>query len=363
MPTLPTTTAFLVSDAEHAVRALSNATLHQSIAIDGSTLASLDFMQSISLGASNLVSVPVLAFALGALAAFLRADLRLPDAAYQAISIYLLLAIGIKGGVELRNSQASEVIAPLLVAILLGISIPIAAFFLLRVVTPLGVVDRGAMAAHYGSTSLVTFTAAVVFSDSADVPYEGFMATVLAVMEVPGIVVALLLVSRSSNTNVRMVEALREVITSRSILLLAGGLLIGFFAGTKGYAKVEPFFGSLFQGVLALFLLELGVIAGMRIAEVRKAGVGLVVFAIGFPLLAGGAGVIAGTGAGLSIGGATVLGVLCASASYIAAPAAVKLALPEANSGITILSSLGITFPFNLLIGTPLYFTLASALG
>ena len=224
----------------------------------------------------NLVSVPVLAFLLGLLAAAVRTDLRLPDAAYQAISIYLLLAIGLKGGVALREASLDEVVGPIAAAIVLGIVIPIAAFWILRALTPLGTVDRGAMAAHYGSTSLVTFTAALVFLEASAIEYEGFMVTLLTVLEVPGIIVGLLLASRARSGAQPWRTTLAEVLVGRSILLLAGGLAIGFATGPAGYEKVQPFFGALFTGVLALFLLEMGAIAGRRLGDVRTAGIGLV---------------------------------------------------------------------------------------
>jgi uncharacterized protein len=233
----------------------------------------------------------------------------------------------------------------------------------LRVLTPLGPVDRGAMAAHYGSTSLVTFTAALVFLDVAGVPYEGYVATLLTVLEVPGIIVGLLLAGRQRSSAGSWRASLHEVLTSRSILLLVGGLAMGFATGPEGYTRVEPFFGALFTGVLTLFLLEMGVLTGRRLPDIRNAGPGLVVFALGFPLVAGTAGIAGGLLAGMSTGGAMVLGVLCASASYIAAPAAVRLALPDANPGITLTSALGLTFPFNLIVGIPVLLALAQWMG
>lgn len=320
---------------------------------------------TLDLIATNVFSVPVLAFVLGVLAASLRADLRLPDAVYQATSMYLLLAIGLKGGVALRQSRIAEVIAPIGVTIVLGVVIPILAFFILKVLTRLGPINRGALAAHYGSTSLVTFTAALVFLEASQIPFEGYVATLLAILEIPGILVGLLLAGRagSQDSNRSWGESIREVLLGRSVLLLAGGLVIGVLTGPEGYARVEPFFGSLFTGVLALFLLEMGVLAGRRLGAVREAGIGLVVFAILFPIFAGSLGIVGGFVAGMSPGGAMVLGVLCASASYIAAPAAVRLALPEADPGITLTASLGITFPFNLIIGIPLYWLMAETLG
>ena len=314
--------------------------------------------------ATNVASVPVLAFLLGVLAASLKADLRLPDAVYQATSMYVLIAIGLKGGVALRESSLSEVAGPVVATLILGIVVPILAFVILRLMTRLGPIDRGALAAHYGSTSLVTFTAALVFLDASSISYEGFVATLLTILEIPGILVGLLLAGRAMGGGEKRdwSEALREVLLGRSVLLLAGGLVIGFIAGPSGYAGVEPFFTGLFTGVLALFLLEMGVLAGRRLGALKQAGIGLPIFAIGFPVLAGTLGIIAGLLAGLSTGGATVLGVLSASASYIAAPAAVRLALPEANPGISLTASLGITFPFNLVVGIPLYLFIAESL-
>lgn len=322
----------------------------------------MDLAATVSLALSNLTSPPVLAFVLGLVAVGLRADLRLPDAVYQATSMYLLLAIGLKGGVALRVAPVGDVVAPVLATIALGIVIPLAAFVLLRWMTRLPTVDRGAMAAHYGSTSLVTFTAALVFLEAAGISFEGYVATLLTVLEIPGIIVGLMLAGGVARSGGRWGESFREVVFGRSILLLAGGLLIGLLTGPTGYAKVEPFFGALFTGVLTLFLLEMGVLAGRRMGAVREAGAGLFGFAIAFPVLAGTAGIVVGYLAGMSTGGATVLGVLCASASYIAAPAAVRLALPDAQPGVTLTTSLGITFPFNLVVGIPLYLVIAQYL-
>jgi len=321
----------------------------------------VDLQASLELALVNLTSPPVLAFVLGLVAVALRTDLRLPDAVYQATSMYLLLAIGIKGGVALREASPGEIAWPLVATLVLGIVIPIAAFGVLRVLTPLGRIDRGALAAHYGSTSLVTFTAAIVFLEASSIAFEGYVATLLTVLEIPGIVVGLLLARGLRGGG--MGETLREVVFGRSVLLLVGGLAIGFLTGPVGYVRVEPFFGDLFAGVLTLFLLELGMLTGRQLSAVRQAGPGLVVFAIGFPLIAGAAGVVGGTLAGMGVGGAMVLGVLCASASYIAAPAAVRLALPEAKPSITLASSLGMPFPFNLIIGIPVYLLMAEVMG
>jgi hypothetical protein len=251
---------------------------------------------------------------------------------------------------------------PLAATLLLGLIIPVLAFTISGWLTTLDRVNRGALAAHYGSTSLVTFTAALVFLESTSRFVEGYLVTLLAVLEVPGIIVGLLLASRGRKESLAWGESLREVLSGRSIVLLVGGLALGAVAGSAGFATIEPFFGGLFTGVLTLFLLELGIVAGRRLPDVKKAGAGVVVFGLTFPVLAGFLGVSAGLLSGLSVGGAALLGVLSASASYIAAPTAVRLALPEASPGIYLTASLGITFPFNLVAGIPLYIWLAGSL-
>lgn len=319
-------------------------------------------MEILSLALDNLVSPPVLGFALGLVAVLLGGDLRLPDAVYQGLSMYLLLAIGIKGGVALRASNIGDVALPIVAAIGLGLLIPVLAYLILRRMTPLSGLDRGAIAAHYGSTSLVTFTAALVFLEASSVAVEGFSTTLLAVMEIPGIVVGLLLAGRAANRTLSWGASLHEILVGKSILLLVGGLVLGALTGAAGYARVEPFFGALFVGILTLFLVELGTLAGRRLPDLRQAGIGLPLFALLFPILAGTLGATAGSLAGLSVGGATILAVLSASASYIAAPAAVRLALPEANPGYYLTASLGITFPFNLVIGIPLYLEISQVI-
>jgi hypothetical protein len=305
---------------------------------------------------SNATSAPVLAFVLGLIAVAVKSDLRLPESLYQGLSIYLLLGIGIKGGVALSEANANEVALPILGTIALGVVIPILAFWIVGSLTKLDSVNKGALAAHYGSTSLVTFSAAIIFLESQQIEYEGFVTTLLAILEIPGIVVGLMLASRGLGRGLNWGESLREILTSKSIVLLAGGLFLGLTTGAAGYERVEPFFGGLFTGVLALFLLEMGIVAGRRLPDVKKAGVGLVVFSLGFPLIAGTLGVVVGSLTGLGLGGSVVLGILSASASYIAAPAAVRLALPEASPGIYLTASLGITFPFNLIFGIPIMF-------
>jgi hypothetical protein len=313
-------------------------------------------VSTLDIALGGLTSVAVLAFVLGVVATRLGADLRLPDSIYVFLSMYLLLAIGIKGGIGVRSADLADIGPPVVATLALGVVTPLFAFALLRLMTRLGRIDRAALAAHYGSTSLVTFTAALVFLDQSGVTYEPFMATLLALLEVPAILVGLYLAGSTSGSRG---EAVREILTSRGVVLLVGGLLIGIVTGHSGYEKVEPFFGGLFPGILALFLLELGVLVGRRLHEVLRGGWGLVAFAFLMPLIGGAVGVAAGTVTGLSVGGSTVLGVLVASASYIAAPASVRLALPEANPAYYLTASLVLTFPFNLAIGIPTYYAMA----
>jgi len=307
---------------------------------------------------ANATSAPVLAFVLGLLAVAIKSDLRLPESVYQGISIYLLLGIGIKGGVALSEANLQEVWLPILGTLFLGVLIPLLAFIALGLITKLNTVNKGALAAHYGSTSLVTFSAALIFVESQNISYEGYVTTLLAILEVPGIVVGLMLASRGLNRGLNWGQSLREIVTSRSIVLLAGGLALGFATGANGYERIEPLFSGLFTGILALFLLEMGIVAGRRLPDVKKSGFGLVLFSIAFPIVSGSLGVLVGELTGLSLGGSVVLGVLAASASYIAAPAAVRLALPEASPGIYLTASLAITFPFNLIFGIPIMFAI-----
>lgn len=315
-----------------------------------------------SIAIANLTSVPVLVFVLGVIAARVRSDLRLPDPVHQAISVYLLLGIGLKGGVALEGADLGTVALPLLGTAALGALIPVCVFLVLGWIGRLGEMDRGSVAAHYGSTSLVTFTAMLVFLDRASVTYEPTVTTLLAAMEIPGIVVGIALGSRHAQRHVAWSATFREILLGKTVLLLLGGLVVGFFSGSAGFGRVEPFFSGILPGILALFLLHLGWTAGSRLGETLRAGPGLVVFALLFPLVAGSAGVLAGTLAGLSPGGAAVLGILSASASYIAAPAAVAIALPEADPSLPVMAALGVTFPVNLIVGIPLLATLSGAL-
>ena len=281
-----------------------------------------------------------------------RSHLQIPSQVYEFLSIFLLLAIGLKGGVALRGAQIDEVLLPAALSVAFGILIPLAVYFVLKALTKLDSINRGALAAHYGSTSLVTFTAGLVFVEQAGLEVEAYLFTLLAIMEVPGIIIGILLAKRAAMRNA-FGPLMHEVFTGKSVVLLVGGIVIGAVAGSAGYQQVEPLFGGLFAGALTLFLLQLGIQAGKSIKDIRSAGFGLLLFAISFPIVVGSVAVASAQAIGMSEGGSVVFGLLCASASYIAAPAAVKLSLPEAQPGLYITTSLGITFPFNLLVGIP----------
>lgn len=308
---------------------------------------------------TNLLSPAILAFVLGVIASLIRSDLRLPEALYSTLTIYLLLAIGLKGGVELSKTPVALFVWPALLTLFLGVLTPITAYNILRRLGRMDRANSAAIAAHYGSVSAVTFIVAVTFGSMTGAPAEGFMPALVAILEVPAIAVALMIAFVRGERAGSWQNALHEVLAGRSVVLLLGGLLIGLAVGERGYAPVEPFFGTMFMGALTLFLLEMGIVAARRLRDLRKAGPFLIAFGIFVPILHGLLAVWLGGLAGLSIGGAAVFGAMVSSASYIAAPAAVRIALPEANPTFYLTAALGITFPFNIVLGIPLYFMFA----
>ncbi len=316
----------------------------------------MEFVQSLT---ASLLSPMVLAFALGIFAALVKSDLKFPDELYTALTIYLLFAIGLKGGMKLEGVNLRMVSGPLLCAIGLSCVIPIWCFFILKRFVRLDATNAGAIAAHYGSVSAVTFSAVLAFLETSKTTVEGFAPALLAVMEAPAIIVAVFLAMRKSGgTETRpggFTHLLHDLLTGKGIILLLGGLVIGLACGKKGFDQVAPLFDAPFKGVLALFLLEVGLITGRRLGDLKLAGWRLVAFALIMPVLHGLLGAFLGKCAGLSVGGITVLATLAASASYIAAPAAVRIALPNASPALYLTSSLAITFPFNIVFGIPLY--------
>jgi len=316
-------------------------------------------MTIFDLARANLLSAQPLCFVLGALAVALRGDLKLPRQAFDTLAIYLMLAIGLRGGAELAHIPLERIAGPALAALGLGVAIPLWCFAGLRWRGRFSVADAASLAAHYGSVSAVTFAAALAYVEAIGAGTEGFMPALLALMEAPAIVISLALARRAGAGHGGIGAVLGEVLGGKSVLLLAGGMVVGSVIGPGGYDKVKPFFGDLYLGALCLFMLELGSLAASSLGDIRKSGGFILGFATLMPLLHGTLGVGLGHAAGLSIGGATVLGTLAASASYIAAPAAIRVGLPQANLALSLAASLAITFPFNLLVGLPIYAALA----
>lgn len=318
-------------------------------------------MTGLDLVASNLLSPMVLAFALGFIAVLVKSDLKLPEGLYVSLSIYLLFAIGLKGGVALSKSNLQELAGPLLATLALGIVTPLFAYFIARRLGRLDRADASAMAAHYGSVSAVTFIAATNFAQSQGLKYEGFLPALVAVLEIPAILVALsMALKEGSKGGLKLV--LHELITGRAVILLVGGVVIGLLAGPERMVQVEPLFGDLFKGALTIFLLEMGLVAGARTGDLKGRAWFLLGYGILVPLLNGILGVWAGSLVGMTAGGAGILGAMAASASYIAAPAAVRIVLPQANPGLYLTGALTVTFPFNLMVGVPLYLEIAHRL-
>lgn len=311
--------------------------------------------------ADNLLTAPVIAFVVALIATLFKFDVRLPDSMYAVLSTFLLLAIGLKGGRSLAEASMSDIWKPLLGALILGVVTPLIAFFLFRALGKIDITNSAALAAHYGSVSAVTFTVVITTLESRGISYEGFVAGLLAILEIVGIVVALYL-ARKESSEANWKEGLSEVIRGRSIAFLVAGMLIGLIVGDERLRPTDGVFVQLFAGALVLFLIEMGVLAAERLRDIRSAGLKLLILGIAIPIINGTIGAIVGSTVGLSTGGIAVLATLGASASYIAAPAAVRIALPNASPGLYVTASLGITFPFNLVVGIPLYIAIAEKL-
>lgn len=303
----------------------------------------------------------ILFFLLGAFAGFIRSDLKLPGVLYESLSIFLLLAIGLKGGVELARYPLLQIALPALAVVAAGALIPLAAFPVLLRIGRLSRADAGSIAAHYGSVSVVTFAVGSTYLARAGATAEGYMTVFLVLLEFPALMIGVLL-ARHGEQGIRWAPLLHEVFAGKSLVLLLGGLTIGWAAGPAGIAPLDRVFFDLFKGLLAFFLLEMGLVAARRFDDLRRAGLFLLTFAIVTPLVSAALGLVTGVLLGLSLGGITLLATLYASASYIAAPAAMRIALPQANPALSIGAALGITFPFNLIVGIPLYHRLARGL-
>lgn len=320
----------------------------------------------LALASANLLTPMILCFALGLFAALARSELTIPEAVAKGMSIYLLFAIGFKGGVAVADHGLdARLVAALVVGVVLSFVIPFVAFGLLKVMTRLSATDAAAVAAHYGSISIVTFVTGSSVLQSAGLAAEGYMVAVAAAMEAPAIISALFLASRSGGRAEKMdAELWREILLNGSIVLLVGSFLIGLITGEPGMARIESFIVSPFQGVLCLFLLDMGLVAGRGMRSARGVlTAGVLAFGMVMPLVGAAFGLAAGLLLGLSTGGVALMMVLAGSASYIAVPAAMRVALPDARPSVYLTLSLGVTFPFNLVVGIPVYLAVAQAVG
>ena len=319
-----------------------------------------------------MIDIVVLFFLLGLLARLVKSDLALPGVLYETLSIYLLLAIGLKGGVELSKQSLDAIVPQVLFCLALGLVIPLLLYPVLRRLVGLNGFDAASVAAHYGSVSVVTFAVASAYLTYRNIEFEAHAALWVALLEAPGIVAGIALARWSENkqggatgakTGFSWNALAHDVFLGKSVFLLVGGLTIGTLMGEAGTAPIAPLFTVLFKGVLALFLLELGLVAGGRLGELKRYGIKLIAFALLAPMGLALLGALGAKMLGLSTGGIAIMAALAASASYIAAPTAMRIAVPQANAALSITAALGVTFPFNVLLGIPLYLKLAQYLG
>lgn len=322
-------------------------------------------MPGLDLLAANLLQPIVLAFVLGAIGGFLKSELELPEAVIKLLSIYLLFSLGLTGGRELAKAEMGTVLPLMGVTLLMTFAIPSVVYLVTRRLGRMDISNAAAIAALYGSVSTATFFASMTFAAAMATPAPGYMAAMVALMEF-GVIYSLAIARVATGRQgggVRSAELFLSVVRGRGILLLAGGMVIGAVATDKQWSQISPFYEGLFRGMLMLFLLEMGITAARQLKAFREVGIFMVGFGMLMPLVNGLVGVTLAHAVGLEVGGAFVFGAICASASFIDAPAACRASLPEANPGIYLTASLGVTLPFNLIVGLPLYFAYARWLG
>lgn len=308
----------------------------------------------------NLTNPALLFFLLGIVAVRLKSDLEIPPSSSKFISLYLLFSIGFKGGQELAHSDfSSEIIWAILFGIVVSILIPFYTFFILK--KKLSTENAGAIAASYGSISAVTFVTAVAFLETLNIKFSGYLVAVMALMEAPAIIIGFLLIksySKEKENASSFKDVIKHALTNGSVLLIVGSLIIGLIANEKQALGIKPFTTDLFKGFLAIFLLDMGVISGRKLNDFFKSGWFTLVFAIVIPLINGTIVAFASQLITHDVGNRFILATLAASASYIAVPAAMKIAVPKANPGLYLPMALAVTFPINITIGLPLYFSI-----
>lgn len=310
----------------------------------------------------NLLNPFLLFFLAGIFAGLIKSDLKIPKELYEGLTILLLITIGLKGGITLNQSTWSAVALPAVATVLLGIGITGIAYVALLKIGHFSRENSAGIAAHYGSVSVGTYAVALEAVSSKGLPVEGFLALLLILLEMPAIITAIFLVQVKDRSGKSMKSVFKDVLFGKSIYLLLLGLVIGWMCGKERTAQITPLFFGLFEGALALFLLEMGLISSRKLSDLKEAGPFLTIFAFVMPLIGGMLGLLTARSIGLSEGGAVMLGTMCASASYIAAPAAIRIAVPKANPTYYLTASLGLTFPFNVIVGIPIYIHIANQL-
>jgi hypothetical protein len=342
----------------------------------------MDILQLIQ---SNLLTPIILFFLFGLIAARIKSDLKIPEAISEFLPIYLLAAIGLHGGIEMRNTGFENMSIPMLVAIGLSLLFTLNHYQILRRLGKFNIFDSYALASTYGAVGAVTFSVGLSFLKNQGVSSEGYLAAVLAVLEPVAFIMAIFLTNmavskqikakKKSFTNddssdvdidvqnkTKLSQVLHESVTGKAIVILLGSIIIGYIIGEEGFGSIKIVFDEMFTGAIVIFMIEMGIIAGQRLDDIKKVGIFLTAFALIMPTFNGIIGVLVATAMGLSLGGAVMFGLLLASASFIAAPAVLRHAIPQANPSLYITSALGITFPYNIIVLLPIMFTISSIL-
>ena len=339
----------------------------------------MDILQLIQ---SNLLTPIVLFFLFGIIAARIISDLKIPEAISEFLPIYLLAAIGLHGGIEMRKTGFEEMLVPMLVAIGLSLLFTLNHYQILRRLGKFNIFDSYALASTYGAVGAVTFSVGLSFLKNQGVTSEGYLAAILAVLEPVAFILAIFLTNMAvskqirtkkqsisddeeldigmKETKTKLSQVLKESITGKAIVILLGSIVIGYIIGEEGFEPISIVFDELFTGAIVIFMIEMGIIAGQRLEDIKKVGIFLTAFSVIIPTINGIIGVLVSTALGLSLGGAVMFGLLLASASFIAAPAVLRHAIPQANPSLYITSALGITFPYNIIVLLPIMFTVST---
>ena len=341
-------------------------------------------MEILQLIQSNLLTPIILFFLFGIIAARIKSDLKIPEAISEFLPIYLLAAIGLHGGIEMRNTGFENMLIPMLVAIGLSLLFTLNHYQILRRLGKFNIFDSYALASTYGAVGAVTFSVGLSFLKNQGVTSEGYLAAILAILEPVAFIMAIFLTNMAVSKQIRakkksftnddtsdidiglretktkLSQVLHESLTGKAIVILLGCIVIGYMIGESGFSSISIVFDQMFTGAIVIFMIEMGIIAGQRLDDIKKVGIFLIAFAVIMPTFNGIIGVLVATGMGLSLGGAVMFGLLLASASFIAAPAVLRHAIPQANPSLYITSALGITFPFNIIVLLPIMFAIST---